>query len=234
MPSSRRRTPLHVGRLSTGYGVWTDIVSNGELFVAGGLTFEFRTGGSASGSNVTVSVASDQSADAAVTALVTAMNAQDDCQCMAMAHPLNDDYRSQILLVGKRFTNGDWPLSTTCANGYVSANSSNSGKPPSAPRVPLLLIDTYSVQVRDIGAMAGASGRSMVLAGIPTSSTPTLVSWLVRRLGDDDGGIVSHAAIAPLLVQVNSTNWILSVTDSASQFQAGDLISFVVAYFPLE
>jgi hypothetical protein len=209
-----------LGRTCVGYFELTGAVADTETVVINGRTYEFDTGGAITG-DVLVNVTADQTADAAITALVAAINADALRTVNSVAWVGNTDVSSGCSFVGIGPVAGvNVTLVETCGNGAVGGTPAVGGVNDQDRDA---FFGQYAVTAADVVTLALAAGNSVPIAGLPTTVAPTLCGLVCRTAA---GVVKSLATVAFTLVQANANFFILTVDDGAAVLANGDLIGF--------
>jgi len=208
---------IDVGRSDVGYFYLTGTVSDTELVTISSRTYEFDTNATSTG-DVAVDVSGDQTADAACTALVTAINADGSRTVDAVAMAGNSDTTAGVMFVST-VAGTEETLSTDATNGVVSA-AALTGAAAVADRK--LLEVSYSVTAADVTTLARTGANSVAVAGIPSTTQPTLHGLFVTNASG--AWVVPVATVTFTWNQANTNYWVLTVDDGAATLSDGDVI----------
>jgi hypothetical protein len=206
------------GRVCVGYFYLTASAADTETVTINSRVYEFDTDSTTTG-DVDVDINADQTADAACTALVTAVNADAARVVDAVAMAGNHDGNAGVMLVAKAVGATNYTLATTAGNGVVSAAALTGAK---AVADTLLYPFTYTVTAADVTLLADANADSVAVAGFASTTEPTLNSLVITTSG---GWTVPVVTTVFTWLQANSNFWILVVDDSAATLTAGDVIA---------
>lgn len=232
--SSRTRNSAHrqsadsifdPGALAVGWFYLSGVTVNAKLLTINGRVYESSTDGAiAASSDVEVDTSADQTADAAITAYVAAINADTDGDVWALAWSGNSDTSAGMTLLARDSTGTNYSLTTNETNGVVSAAAFVGADKPTARAV---RFGTYTVTAADVTALALGGGNEVVVAGFPSTATPQLVA---KPCVLSSAGVViaDNAVVTYRLRQVNSAFYVLVVDDSGPVLSAGDVISFAI------
>lgn len=206
------------GQPGVGYFYLTGAVSDTELVTLNGRTYEFDTDATSTG-DVAVDVSGDQTADAAITALVAAINGDSSREFDAVAMAGNADTSAGCLLVATAADATNRTIATDAANGVVSA-AAVTGEAAAANTS--LWAYEYTVTSADVTELARTGGNSVAVMAVNSTTQPKLVGLTVRTSAG--AMVVPVATLVWTWAQANSNFWVLAVDDGAASLTAGDII----------
>jgi len=206
-----------------GYFYLTGVAADTELVTLGNIVHEFDTDSTYTAGRVQVDINADQTADAAITALVAAANATSLRKVDLVAMAGNSDTTAGCVILGKYKSMANQAITTTCANGVVSAATTTGAKTTAG--APTIWSGQYTVTAADVLTFARTGGNEVPIAGITTTGTPKIVSV---SLSDTNGILASEATMGSKLTQVNSNFWALIIEDASALAAATDVISYLV------
>ena len=215
------------GRAAVGYYYTTGVVADTNIVTIGTRVYEFDTAaapGAITAGRVRVDVnnPADVTADAAITALVTAINGDVLSPVDAIAWIDNSDVTAGCTLVARTEDNLNHALAQATANGVVSGATLQGGAVPAAHGIGG---GTYGVTAADVTALALAAGNEVVIGALTTTRQPTITSLLCQTAA----GVVKALATVTFTVrQVNGNFWALTVEDGAAVLANGDIIAFTL------
>lgn len=212
------------GMAPVGYFYLTGSVSDTEVVTVAdesstARTYEFDTDSTITG-DVTVDVSGDATADAAITALVSAVNGDSARVVNAVAMAGNSDTTAGCVLVGRAQTSTNFAITTDAANGVVSAATMTGGADIQDRRE---FHGQYTVTSADVTMWARTGANEVPIAGVPTSTQPTLTSLLLQ---DSSGTVASPATVVAKWTQVNSAFYTLIIEDPSAVLANTDTIQW--------
>ena len=217
------------GRAAVGYYYTTGVVADTNIVTIGTRVYEFDTAaapGAITAGRVRVDVnnPADVTADAAITALVTAINGDVLSPVDAIAWIDNSDVTAGCTLVARTEDNLNHALAQATANGVVSGATLQGGAVPAAHGIGG---GTYGVTAADVVTLARAagSGNEIVIGAITTVNQPTITSLLCQTAA---GAVKALATVTFTLRQVNGNFWALTVEDGAAVLANGDVIAWTL------
>lgn len=213
---------LDTGRAPVGYLYLTSTVSDAETVTINSRVYEFKTSGAAGAGHVKVDVSGGVTADAAITALVAAINADAGRSVDAIAWTGNSGTTAGCSFVAIAATATNYTLATTAAAGVVSAAAFVGAAVPVSRDI---FAYQYAVTAADVTTLARTGGHEVVVAGITATSAPVLTGLVART----SAGVVKDlATLAVTLRQVNTNFYALTVTDPSALLASGDLLGFTL------
>lgn len=230
--TTRKMGGRDVGRVGTQHFYLTGVVADAQTVTFGTRIYEFDTTadpGAIVAGRVRVAVVADQTADAAITALVTAMNADASREGDAAAWAGNSDTTSGAHFVEKSLTGVNPALATTCVNGVVGA-AATTGAAALANRDAFAFRRTIVAQ--DVTTLARLDGAAAVIGeidvmGIPVTSEPSTYIVQVKRPNGTRLGLVADQTIEFDWVQLNANYWMLKCLDPLAVLAATDVIDVI-------
>lgn len=212
-----------IGRLPIGYFYLTAAVSDTETVTINGRSYEFDNDSTSTG-DVAVDVTGDLTADNACTALAAAINADGSATVEAVVMAGNADTNAGVMLVGTAASASNQTLATDCAAGVVSAaNTTNAAALTNRD----LFFQEYAVTTADVTQLATTGGNSIIVAGVPTTTAPTLLNVFVRTSAGACKPLV--ATLSFIVLQVNSNFYCVTCDDGAATLANGDTIGITLA-----
>jgi hypothetical protein len=206
------------GRAPVGYVYFTGVAADADTVTINSRVYEFDDDASTTG-DVDVDITGDATADAACTALAAAINADESRDVDAVVWAGNDDTSAGVTLIGTAAGSTNFTLAKSATNGVVSA-ANLTGAAVAAQKT--LWAGTYTVTAADVTALALGGGDEVAIAGITSTSAPTLVSALCLQ----SGAVVALTGVIFKFTQANSNLYALIVEDGSAALTAGDVISF--------
>lgn len=212
-----------IGRACVGYFYLTGAAGDTELVTINARTYEFDTNATSTG-DVAVDISGDATADAACTALAAAINGDGSAVVEAVVMAGNSDVTGGVMLLANTAQATNYTLTTSAALGVVSgATLANAS---AIARRDLSFIE-YTVTAADVTTLARTGGNSVPIAGIPSTTAPTLLGVFMRTSAG--ALVVPVSTLVFSVTQVNSNFYVVSVDDSAATLGANDTIAVTVA-----
>jgi hypothetical protein len=221
LSTTRKLGGRDLGRACVGYFYLTGAAGDTELVTINSRTYEFDTNATSTG-DVAVDISGDATADAAITALVTAINADVSAVVEAVAWAGNNDTTAGVSLIANTAQATNYTLTTDAANGVVSA-ATLAGAAVIANRD--LWAFSYTVTSADVTAWARSGGNEVAIAGVTSTTAPTIVGFLIR---DSSNVCKSPANLTLKATQANSNFYALIVEDGITLLAASDVITCAV------
>jgi len=211
-----------LGQPAVAHFYLTSTAGDTELVTLNGRTYEFDDDAASTG-DVAVDISGDATADAAITALVAAVNGDGSAEYDAVAWTGNADTGAGCTFVEKVVGGSDVAISTDAANGAVSAATTSKA---AAIADKYIWAGEHTVLAGDVTALALTGGNEVPIFAVSSTTEPTLVGLTLRT---------SAGAMRPFtatmnfrIVQANSNFWALVVEDSAAEIATGDVIGFTL------
>ena len=211
-----------IGRGCVGYFYLTGVAADTETVVIDGRTYEFDTAPTSITGDVMVDINADQSADAACTALVAALNADGTRVVDGVVMAGNGNANAGVMFVPIAAGATNYTLVTTCGNGVVSAATLTDA---AALTNRDIMAGEYGVTAADVTQLALTEGNSIAIAGFPSTTQPTLTGFTIRTAA---GAFKSPASLEATMLQANANFWIVAIDDGGAILANGDLIGFTL------
>lgn len=209
--------PNYPGLAGVGYVYISGLVADTNTVTINARVYEFDTNGAITG-NVTVNVAADQTASAAITALVAAINA--DASRVVDAINLGGDLCG--LVARTAGTGGNYTLAVVGAN--ISRSGANLTGGDAAGSLSLILsVARYTITAQDVTSLASVSSAEIVIGGSPSTTAPTVLFW---HLTDINGFAKTIATSRIRVAQANTNFYEVILRDDSAMLQAGDTLSY--------
>lgn len=216
--STRMMGGRDLGRACVGYFYLTGVASDTETVTINSRVYEFDTNASITG-NVTVDISGDATADAACTALAAAINGDSSRVVDAVVWNGNNDTTAGVTLIAKTAQATNYTLAKSAANGTVSA-ATLVGAAAIANRDEWAF--SYTVTAADVTALARSGGNEVVIAGLTSTSSPTVSGFLIR---DSSSDVICPVSVRVKVTQANSNFYAVIVEDGNAILAATDVIT---------